>query len=119
MTLEEAIDAYKGEKVKIGSKANFLYFGECNDALKKYMEVVDPCSLSFAITGIFNSELDEGWVIILYESERYGRFWFEWEFLKSMEHDIYEALKNGTYDPKNFENRKAFFKYNLKKEVIN
>lgn len=84
MILRECLWKYEGRKVRIGAYSAFLYFGIVNDQLFKDLKKIDPGCMTKDILNVYKTSLNDD-IVIIYESNIHGRFWFEEEFLKAKE----------------------------------
>ena len=84
MILRECLWKYEGRKVRIGAYSAFLYFGIVNDELFRDLKKIDPGCMRKDVLSVYKASLNDD-IVIIYESNIHGRFWFEEEFLKAKE----------------------------------
>lgn len=84
MILKDCLLRYEGRKVRIGAYSAFIYFGVVDENLIADLKKIDPGCMKKEIMSVYKASLNDD-IVILYDSNIHGRFWFESEFLKAKE----------------------------------
>lgn len=84
MILKDLLKNVEGRKVRIGAHSAFLYFGVVDKKMFEDLEKLDPGCLDKEILDMYHSFLENDELIIIYDSDAHGRFWFESEFKKAI-----------------------------------
>ena len=101
MTLNEAIDIYKNQLIRIGPRTCYCYFGIAGEETKEFMEFYEKGSLDLQVIDICKSALDERVITIIYDSKLQARCWTLKEFQKSSEWNAFKQNVVSTKEDKN------------------
>ena len=95
MKLEEAINIYENQFVRIGPRTCYCYFGVAGKEAKEFMEFYEKGSLELTVLDICKSLINENVITIIYDSDLQARCWTFKEFQKSSEWNEFKKRRTG------------------------